>query len=195
MTNPNPPIDLSGAVDLSALKRQPAADAVYVCDVQDGCNLQVRGVKHETQADCLNTVIPYVYMFKDAEEGAQQLIAATRRMEQLYTDLVAQYRTVLAEKDRLAADLRALRKETGTAEVGVLEGAGDLAASMAANFGPKPKQTEVMRAPATVDAFKAEQYAAIRQNIKDMGCDPAVVDGVADENLGDLYERVVNGDI
>lgn len=190
------PLNLSGAVDLSTLKRAQQEDPneVFECTVDGGCNMTVRGKRHETPSDCVTTLAPYVYMYAEAADQLQTLAVGVRRIEDMYNqacDIAEGYK---AEKDRLAGELRDLRRETGRAEEAVLDGADDLATSMKANFGTK--QPEPTQAPATVDNFKAAQYAAVRKRlVEEFGASQELVNSVSDENLGDLFMRVKNGEL
>ena len=148
MTSP-----FSGAIDLSGLKTTTTItqnappvptmnipDGAFACTVEGGCNLVVMGDgKHESVSDCLETTYPYVERFMETR-------AAAVEVAEEYHHAVAQYRQVLAANQRLAednerlkAELRAARKGTEAGEKSVLLGAEDLAASMKANFGPKPE--------------------------------------------------------
>lgn len=169
------PIDARQAVDLSSLgqpKPQQQKVEINTCTM---CGLQHRGPKHESLEDCLQTTLPYVEMFLEIKEQANNLVVAVQRMDRQNNALLDANERLVRENDRLKSDLRAARKGTPQAAKSVLEGAEELAASMKESVQPVRSPD-----PTSRDA---------RNFLQGMGVSQEEIDATPDEGLADLYEK------
>lgn len=134
-------LNLNDGIDLSQLSRpRTTSTGAHQCTVAGGCDFLLAATldPHNTVQDCLALAKDYVSMYYEAETAMVTLQSAQQQLADLFEQLRIANRALITantslaeEKDRLAGELRALRKKNPEdAKAALMEAAGNLVAAV-----------------------------------------------------------------